>query len=156
MTLRKFNWPVWVAFLLCIIGLVSYPFLLVNWSFTRDFGWPSLLLFGIAAVLLFIGIRRAFAPDRTHPTRSRIAAAVATLFSVMAIGIFVFAFFIAARWIPASVNAPHIGQKAPDFTLPDTNGRMVSLAELLSTPISGKVAPVKPKGVLLIFYRGYW
>ena len=38
-----------------------------------------------------------------------------------------------------------VGQTAPDFTLPDTNGRPVSLAEL------------RARGpVVLSFYRGRW
>jgi peroxiredoxin len=47
--------------------------------------------------------------------------------------------------LPASAAAPRVGQKAPDFTLPDQNGRTVALADLISD-----------NGVLLIFYRGYW
>ena len=52
----------------------------------------------------------------------------------------------------ASVGAPQVGQKAPDFTLSDTSNKPMSLAGLLTQPINGK----SPKGVLLIFYRGYW
>ena len=65
---------------------------------------------------------------------------------------FIFAIFIAGRWMPASTGAPHVGQKVPEFTLPDVNGRQVSLNQLLSDPIDGKA----PKGVLLVFYRGWW
>ena len=44
------------------------------------------------------------------------------------------------------------GKKAPEFSLSDTNGKLVSLSELLTTPVDGKT----PKGVVLVFYRGYW
>jgi len=54
--------------------------------------------------------------------------------------------------LPESKGAPKVGQKAPEFTLVDTSRKPVSLAELLSTPINGNA----PKGVLLVFYRGYW
>jgi hypothetical protein len=37
--------------------------------------------------------------------------------------------------------------------LADTGGATVTLASLLSTPIS---ASQPTKGVVLIFYRGYW
>jgi len=60
-----------------------------------------------------------------------------------------------ARDLPKSASAPKVGQKAPDFTLKDTTGQPVTLAQMLSIPIdsaSGKA----PKAVLLIFYRGYW
>jgi hypothetical protein len=38
-----------------------------------------------------------------------------------------------------------VGQAAPDFTLPNTDGRSVSLAELLA-----------PGPLVLSFYRGRW
>ena len=150
MKIRSVNWTIWAGFLLSLIAVLSYPFLFVNWPITRDFPWANLLLFGIAVVLLLLGLRRAFAPDRRRLSKI-IAALVATL-SFLALGLFVFSFFVAARWLPASRGAPQVGQKGPDFTLADTNNKQVSLSSLLSESIDGKA----PKGVLLIFYRGYW
>jgi len=150
MKTRRFNWPIWVGFLLSLFALLSYPFLFVNWPITRDFPWANLLLFAIAAVLLFVGVRRAFSPARRRI--SKIAASVLATFGVLVLGFFIFSFFIASRWLPAAHGAPKVGQKAPDFILADTNNKQVSLSDLLSEPISGKPA----KGLLLIFYRGYW
>jgi hypothetical protein len=76
---------------------------------------------------------------------------VATL-GVLVMAFFIFIAFIEARRLPASAGAPQVGQKAPDFTLTDANNKPVTLAELLTQPINNK----PPKGVLLIFYRGYW
>ncbi|HZE72879.1 MAG TPA: hypothetical protein VE135_25480 [Pyrinomonadaceae bacterium] len=147
---QKFNWQIWVGFLFSVLSLFSYPLVFVRFPVTRDFPWANLLLFGIAAVFLFVGLRRAFAPQRR--ARSRIAGVVLTTLSVLVLGLFIFSTFVAARWLPASKGAPQVGQKAPDFSLTDTNGRVVTLSELFSSPINGKA----PKGVLLIFYRGYW
>lgn len=147
---QKFNWQIWIGFLLSVVAVLAYPFVFVSWPITRDFPWANLLLFGVAGVFLFIGIRRAFAPERRRI--SKIGASVLTTFSVLILGLFLFSFFVAARWLPASRGAPQIGQKAPDFTLADTTSRPLSLSELLSAPINGKA----PKGVLLVFYRGYW
>jgi hypothetical protein len=156
MKVPRFNWQIWVGSLLSLVAVFSYPFVFVRWPITRDFPWANLVLFLIAGVLVFVGVRRAFAPDRAHPTRSRIAGSILATLSALVLGLFIFGFFVASRWLPASHGAPQIGQKAPDFTLADTNGRPVSLSELLSAPINGKTASSNPKGVLMIFYRGYW
>jgi len=148
--MQKFNWQIWMGFLLSVVAVLTYAWVFVSWPVTRDFPWANLLLFGVAMVFLFIGIRRAFGPDRRRI--SKIGASVLTTFSVLILGLFLFSFFVAARWLPASRGAPQIGQKAPDFTLADTTSRPLSLSELLSAPINGKA----PKGVLLVFYRGYW
>ena len=56
----------------------------------------------------------------------------------------------------ASVGPPQVGEKAPEFTLPDRYGTPVSLVELIS-PTTGKEAgDSEGQWVLLVFYRGYW
>ena len=52
--------------------------------------------------------------------------------------------FVAAR-VPDTPTAMRVGERPPDFTLPDASGRPVSLADF-----RGK------KPVVLVFYRGYW
>ena len=151
--MKKFNWQIWAAFLLSLFAFISYFLLFVRFPVTRDFPWANLLLFAAALALMFFGLRRAFASDRAHPLRSKIAGGVLATFSVVVLGLFVFTVFIWARLLPASHDAPQVGQQAPAFTLADTTGRQVSLSELLSTPVNGSASP---KGVLLIFYRGYW
>jgi peptidoglycan/LPS O-acetylase OafA/YrhL len=148
--MRRFNWQVWAGFLITVLALVSYPFIFVNWEVTRDFPWANLLLFVLALVFLFIGVRQAFQPERR--LISKIVAPILATLSVLILALFVFVTFIESRRLPPSANAPQLGQKAPDFTLPDINNKPVALSELLSQPIDNR--PVK--GVLLIFYRGYW
>jgi hypothetical protein len=150
--MKKFNWMIWAGFLLSVIVFLSYPTFFVRFAATRDFPWANLLLFVVAGVLTLIGIRRAFAADRPHPKRSKAAGATLALLSVLVLSFFVFSVFIMSRWLPASTGAPRVGQKAPDFTLTDQSGKPVSLGDLLTSPVDGKI----PRGVLLIFYRGYW
>ena len=164
MKFQRFNWQIWAGFLLSLVAFISYFFVFVRFPVTRDFPWANLLLFGIAVVLLVIGVRRAFAPDRR--LRSKVAASVVAGLSVLVLGLFVFATLIMARWLPGSEGIPKVGQKAPEFTLTDTNSKQVSLADLLSGPIESaqssspqpatQAVQTTPKGVLLIFYRGYW
>lgn len=152
MEARRINWPLWVGLLVTLIGGFSYIAVFIWFPITRDFPWVNLLLFLVALVFLWQGVRRGFARDRAHPARSKIITTLVTTFSVAIIALFLFSYFVFARWLPPSAGAPRVGQKLPEFTLPDSTGKQVSLNELLTTPIDGKA----PKGVLLIFYRGYW
>ncbi|HEY8228322.1 MAG TPA: hypothetical protein VIG25_23855 [Pyrinomonadaceae bacterium] len=148
--IKKFNWQIWLGFLLAFAGAVTYSFVFVDYPALRDFPWTALGFFALALGFLFAGFGRAFAVGSR--LRSKIAASIVGLLTLAVMGLFLFAVLIAARWLPESKNAPHVGQAAPEFTLPDINGKPVSLSELRSTPIGGNA----PKGVLLIFYRGYW
>jgi len=152
MTARRINWPLWLGFLLTLASFFTYFAVFVWFPFTRDFPWANLLIFLVALVLIFMGVRRGFASDRAHPTRSKIVTSIVATLGVLIAGLFVFSYFVVGRWLPASKGAPQVGQRVPEFTLPDMTGRQVSLNELLTAPVNGSA----PKGVLLIFYRGYW
>src|SRR5258705_1373384 len=136
MNVRKLNWPMWTGFLLSLIAFVSYFFVFVTLPVTRDFAWANLLLFAISAALLLVGLRQAFAPDLPHSKRSKIAAAVLATLSVMVLGFFILTIFIMGRQLPPSRGAPQVGQKAPDFTLTDTNKKPVSLAQMHASPVN--------------------
>lgn len=148
--MKRLNWQILVGFLLTLFAFLSYPFIFIEWPITRDFPWVNLLLFVVALVFLFIGVRRAFKPGRRLV--SKIVAPLLATLSVLILALFIFIAFIQSRWLPASQGAPQVGQRMADFTLADTNNSDVTLASLLSQPINNK----PPKGVLLIFYRGYW
>ena len=150
MNAKRFNWPLLSGFLLSVFAFLSYFFIFVWFPITRNFPWANLLLFVIAVVLLVLGLRRTLTETRSMV--SKILSSAITGLGVLICVLFVFGYFVFATWIPASTGAPHVGQKAPDFVLPDTSNRQVSLNELLTSPINGKA----PKGVLLVFYRGYW
>ena len=152
---RRINWPIWVGFLLSIAALVSYPLFFAQFPVTRDFPLANLSIFAATAVLLAVGLRRAFSPQARY--RGKITGSILTIASTAAMGFFVFLVFFASRGLPESHGAPRVGQRAPEFTLPDINGKPVSLTELLAqaqAPASDKSG--HPRSVLLIFYRGYW
>jgi hypothetical protein len=148
--MKRINWQIWAGFLLSLVAGFSYPFLLSDWEITRDYAWANLILFAIAMVLLFLGLRRAFKPDKRMV--SKIFSSLAAALGVLLFAALLFLVFVAFRWLPESAGAPQVGQKAPDFTLTDTNNKPVTLAQLLTEPVNNK----PPRGVLLIFYRGYW
>jgi hypothetical protein len=152
---RNPNGLLWAGFLLSLVAFVSYPLLFFRYPITRDVPWVNFLLFGAAAVLLAVGLRRAFLPAPTH--RGRIAGPILTALSVAVIALFCFGVLVGSRRLPASPGAPKVGQQAPEFTLPDTGGRAVSLSGLLAAPMGARNGtPQLPRGVLLVFYRGYW
>lgn len=154
MNIRKINWPTWAGLLISLIALLSFPLAFFLLDVPSNFRWVSLALYAIAAVLLIVGLRRAFSGGSR---KSKIGATVATALGVALCVLFVFVTFVMSRWLPASSGAPQVGQKAPEFSLADTNGKLTTLSELLANnpPTSG-VATQRPRGVLLIFYRGYW
>ncbi len=146
----RFNWAILSGFLVTLFAFVSYPFIFARYPLTRDFPWVNLLLFAMGLVLVIAGVRRAFAPGR-RPWTKILSTFAATLCLVI-FGFFLFLIFGMTKHLPASHGAPQVGQKAPDFALPNQNGKAVSLSELLSSPLNGAA----PKGVLVVFYRGYW
>jgi hypothetical protein len=148
--MKRLNWQIWAGFLLSVVAGFSYPLVFMRWPATRDFPWANLILFGLAMVLLFLGLRRAFKPDKRIV--SKIFSSLAAVLGLFMLAGLLFAVLVAGRWVPASAGAPQIGQQAPGFTLIDPSSKPVTLAQLLSEPINNK----PPKGVLLIFYRGYW
>ena len=153
-TTSRFNWEIWAGFLLAFAASLSYPFVFVRWPLTRDFPWATLALYAVAAVLLVIGVKRAFGPGRSR--LAKVGAAILATLSVVIMGVFLFSILIFARWLPASAAAPKVGDPAPQFSLSDATGKTVTLAELLAAPMAGASNATKPRGVLLIFYRGYW
>jgi cytochrome oxidase Cu insertion factor (SCO1/SenC/PrrC family) len=115
----------------------------------------------VAAYVLLLGV----ATVRNHPEGYVIAFALATALAVLAVVrartrrwpawvalAFTSLLLIAGAWfnfvgarVPDAPVAFKVGERPPDFTLPDAAGRPVTLADY-----RGK------KPVVLVFYRGYW
>jgi AhpC/TSA family len=139
---RKWNWPIWVGFVVAVGGLFSYEFF-AEFPITRDFPWANLLLFGIGAALLLIGLFRAFGRPQLY--RGKVFGPIFTVIAFALFAFFGYEIFYVLKQVPLSAQAPRIGEKAPEFTLSDQSGKNVALSDLLS-----------PNGAILIFYRGYW
>jgi hypothetical protein len=140
---RKWNWPIWLGFVVVVAGLFSYGFF-AQFPITRDFPWANLLLLGVGIALLLVGLFRAFGRPQLY--RGKIFGSIFTAIAFLLVAFFCYQIFYVVRQVPPSTSAPRIGQKAPEFTLVDQNNKPVALADLLSGS----------KAVVLIFYRGFW
>lgn len=147
---RSRNFLPLAGFLVCVIALASYPLFFARFPATRDVPWASWLLLALGLALLVAGLLRAY--RRPERYRGRVAGPIFGVLSLAVLGFFVFLTTVGSRQLPAAAGAPQAGQKAPDFTLPDTQGRPVRLYSLLAQPAGGQPG----SWVLLIFYRGYW
>ena len=140
---RKWNWPIWVGFVVAVGGLFSYDFF-AQFPITRDFSWANLLLFGIGGAFLIVGLFRAFGRPQLY--RGKIFRSLFTAITLFLFVFFSYEIFYVLRQVPLSSQAPRIGEKAPEFTLPRSEWKPITLGDLLSGS----------KAVVLIFYRGLW
>lgn len=159
---RNWNPWLWVGFALVLVGFASYPLFFARFPITRDFPWANLALMALAVFLVGAGVVRAFRQPDVY--RGKVSGSILGVLTVLLVGSFLLEIFYATKRIPASHGAPQVGEVAPDFTLPDSQGNLVTLSSLLDSPFApnGSSAPaagtesVKTAGSVLIFYRGYW
>ena len=127
-----------------LLGLLTYIPIFALYASTRDVPWANYLMFVAGAVLLLAGLRRAFGQPEQY--RGKVIGTVFGALTVLLVGFFCWGIFYAAKAVPSSSTALHNGQIAPDFRLASADGTQVALSDLLKSN----------RGVLLIFYRGYW
>ena len=138
----------WIGLLATLLGVASnllywlpIPVVIIPWI--------NLALPLIGLVLVIVGLLRLW------PGAKAWLKILGVAFGLLSTAVFALSIWghIHSRNIPPSPGAPRIGQKVPDFTLTDSSGQPVSLSQLLTTPLNHSV---RPKAVLLVFYRGYW
>lgn len=162
---RQRNWTPWIGLLLAVAAMLSNAGFFIALPAQRAIAWLGVVLVIAAIVCAVIGILRAFRQSQIY--RGKVSSSILGVLSLLICGLVTFG-AISSRALPSSAAAPQVGQKVPDFTLADTNGIQISLDELLGRargslsqgsppPISSPyLSSVRPKAVLLVFYRGYW
>lgn len=146
---RRANYALWIGLLVTVLGPLSNGLLFLGFP-AAAIPLISLVLPVIGVLLVLIGLLRVFRQPEVY--QGKIAASLVTVVSLLLLAASIALFWV-SRHIPAEVLAtPQVGQQAPDFTLPDSSGRPVSLMQLFS----GSNGHPAPKAVLLVFYRGYW
>ena len=116
---RRWNWPIWVGFVVVLAGFVSYPLVFVNYPITRisrgptcccsPSGWRCWVSDWPARIDAARSIEAIFGP-------------ILGLLSLATIGFFSGASSSSRGNCPRR-RAPRVGQAAPDFTLPDQDGK---------------------------------
>lgn len=145
---KRGNSALWLGLLLTVLGFLSnfLYFLKVPQGMIP---WINLILPAVGLVFLLIGLKRAFGQPQIYTGKvwGSVISGLAVLLFAGAVWLFVH-----VRDVPHSAGAPQVGERIPDFTLPDSSNQPVSLAQLFSSTANSS----QPKTVLLIFYRGYW
>ena len=118
------------------IGAVGAYVLLVRVPVVRNHPEGYVIAFALATVLAAVAVVRA----QAQRWPAWLALGLSTLLLVAGARFN----FVLSR-VPDTPTTLRVGERPPDFTLPDASGRPVSLAEY-----RGK------KPVVLVFYRGYW
>lgn len=147
---KNANWRLWIGFLLILLApFVYFPF----FDRLRGALWISIVLIVAGILLLVDGWRRASAQPELY--RGRVAKVVLGVLSILLIAVFALGNYMMRQAYSQAKNAPRIGDKAPEFALVNGSGRKFTIAQLLAMPVSAG-ATRAPRGVLLVFYRGYW
>jgi hypothetical protein len=141
---RRRNIWSWVGFAIVLVAFASYIPLFALFPVTRDIPWANYLLFLIGGALLAVGVRRAFRDPERY--RGKIGGSILAALSLLVFALFVASVTYFAKQIPSAATALRVSQKAPPFVLADTAGKQVSSADLLRDR----------RGLVLVFYRGYW
>src|SRR5215470_11868038 len=125
------NSSLWLGLAIAFAAILCNVVLFLNPPAQSLIPWLSLVLGIVALVFIGLGVRNLFTFTQSRTIAARVlgvfVALLALLFSAGSI-----LGFMHARAVPPSTDAPQIGQKAPDFTLPDTNSQTVSLAQLFA------------------------
>ena len=139
--MKKWWTPVLIAVVAVAIGLPAFGGLsragkMPLWL--RDHPWPLELACALLTLLL-AGMAAAAFRER----KRRAVTVVGALLAAASTALFIYVANVVVYQLPPP-PAKGLGEQAPDFTLPDESGKLVSLASLRGKPL------------VVLFYRGFW
>jgi hypothetical protein len=130
----KRNHAAWIGPLIALVGLVTYFSVAVKVPDLRDSAVLNLFLVSFGIIVAVWGIMKR-----------RNWKSWAGLVGAGAFASLLFAYvFVLSSQMPGAESAPTVGSMAPPLVLPDQNGRLVRLGDLLD------------RRVVVVFYRGFW
>ncbi len=137
-----------VGLVLGCLGVASYfafvvPVLSPQWPGLRETPLLNAAIVAAGLLLSARGVRRALGRRPTHRGR-RLAPLLAGVNLACAAFFAWYLFDFSHRLPDASATAPGVGAVAPDIALTDQRGAPLRLADL------------RGRNVLLVFYRGFW
>ena len=145
---KQANSALWLGLVITVLGILS-NLLYFSKVPAAALPWLNLTLPAIGLIFLLIGVVRAFGQSQIY--RGKIWGSIAAVLAVLFLAASAW-LFVLVRSVPHSAGAPQVGQRVPDFTLSDSHGQPVALAQLFAA----SPGMPEPKAVLLVFYRGYW
>lgn len=142
--MKTLRWWAPVASAAAALAFGILPYALLTYSAKmpvglRDNPWP-LEVIAVAATVAAI----VFTIHAYRQKRVRIVATVSAAFATLATALFLLLVHVGSYELPSAPKDLAVGIAAPDFVLPDAQGKPFSLASTRGSP------------VLLVFYRGVW
>lgn len=140
--MRTRNQLLWIGPLVTLLAAFSYFAFFVRFPAVRDVPWVNVPLVAAGLLLTILAAARPWVrPDRY---RGRVLGVPALLVSgLLATGFSLYVFDWSYR-VPAPTDAASAMEAAPDFALRAHDGSTVRLSDL------------RPRKVVLVFYRGHW
>lgn len=130
----------WLAPLLGFFGFLSYFLIFAKYPAFRDLPVLNLVLVVVSVALATVGLRSV----RGANWKRKAIHSLGLLFSIGCAAMLFFYVFGISYQMPEPTTETLALESAPDFSLTDANGQVVSLASF------------RGKKVVLSFFRGFW